>query len=83
MIAIVDDEELWKEKGISNTAKYTNKDIVGRPCLVWMHLGSGTQRFDEFIGDSETIPQVNLEILNIKPSSDFQFVEYSRELCDK
>ena len=25
MIAIVDDEELWKEEGFSNTAKYTNK----------------------------------------------------------
>ena len=35
MIAIVDDEELEKEEGISNyTPKYTNKHIVGSPCLL-------------------------------------------------
>ena len=43
MIAIVDDEELEKEEGISNyTPKYTNKHIVGSRCLLWM--GGGTQQ---------------------------------------
>ena len=44
--------------------KYTNNThIVGSPCLVWM----GEERNDliQIIGDSETIPQVNPEILNI------------------
>ena len=43
MIAIVDDEELVKEEGISNyTPKYTNKHIVGSQCLLW--IGEGTQQ---------------------------------------
>ena len=67
MIAIIDNEELdWKEEGILNTAKYTNKHIVGslcQLCLVWM--GGGRQRFDPNHRRQWDNSQVNHEILNI------------------
>ena len=62
---------IWKEEGILNTAKNTDKHIVGSPCLVWIKWEA--EHNDFIVGDSETVPQVNPDILNITGKDELNY----------
>ena len=51
--------------------KYTDKHIVGSPCLVWIEWEA--EHNDFIVGDNETVPQVNPEILNITDKDELNY----------